>query len=587
MTNQQQQPHVPANRDIRHLQLQLQQIMQAINQLAVEVRAINQLAVEIRDRQLAFEANANQHPSLQHQVPNQSIDAPIPGLSANIVDHTNPQPVVSDIGPISHGPFNATSSEPDGVSPPAADASALKPSPEIESRGTASEAAWWKPHMMGNVERHSPPPSYPGVDINVATSPVSGIIGPESAPNGEGCTHPTIVQSNTTPTFSAPPIVTSSNGETFITTTYSAPTRVQSNTHCTSSAPPIVAFSAPPIVASTYTLPPQTDHPDEPLSMFSNIRGKSPMKRIQEAQHAHDGHDIDLGYHVEDRTQVGMTGGVPGQGLVSFKPFRPKPDISAFPDLTTNKMFDKWYYSFIGTARAMDCYDLFDSSYTPRTQRERERFHQKSRWFYAVFQKVVQTTTGKVIVEQHFHDMDCFAILQKLVDDAHTSVAGTLESVKTLSWLTSIRYIPLKHGSASGFIIKFDRALTEYNDCQKNHGDKISNGMKKTFLQQAVRDVKSFNDIRVREHESMSRNGSSASFTYKQYLETLKGAAVLYDVKGVETSHIKVPGLWQDDDIPDYIYGEQRAGDASYEVPHTPRQPEPDGQEGQDFPRGG
>ena len=70
-------------------------------------------------------------------------------------------------------------------------------------------------------------------------------------------------------------------------------------------------------------------------------------------------------------------------------------------------------------------------------------------------------TNGKVIVEDHMLEPDCFEILIKLIEDAHQSTAGALDSIDTLNWLTSVMYSGAK-GSALEFIIKFDRTLTRY-----------------------------------------------------------------------------------------------------------------------------
>ncbi|CAB9530182.1 hypothetical protein SEMRO_2776_G336840.1 [Seminavis robusta] len=151
-------------------------------------------------------------------------------------------------------------------------------------------------------------------------------------------------------------------------------------------------------------------------------------------------------------------------------------------------------------------------------------------WFYAVFQKTVKTTNGKVIVKSHFHDSDCFAILVELVQDAHLSVAGSLDHVETLKWLTSVQYSPEEQGPAVDFIVKFDTVVTRYNDGQGNSSDRLTDGIQKLFLQRVFTGVTTLNDISAREHERVCCEGHHASFTYDGYKEVLLNAATFFDI---------------------------------------------------------
>ena len=64
-------------------------------------------------------------------------------------------------------------------------------------------------------------------------------------------------------------------------------------------------------------------------------------------------------------------------------------------------------------------------------------------WFYHQLRSIVKTTTGKEIVNRHFNDRNCLAILSELTTaDAQVSPAGWLESIKLLEWLTNVRYNP-------------------------------------------------------------------------------------------------------------------------------------------------
>ena len=222
---------------------------------------------------------------------------------------------------------------------------------------------------------------------------------------------------------------------------------------------------------TAYTETPGAGHGgDEPTSMYANVRGTpiisgtSPLQRLNKMNPNKRGDPGDFGgtgYFGDQhggKQPFGGGSGDPGgdwdpdgYGGASygrqptpfpFKPFTPKPDITAYQPLTTNKIFPTWYKHFLGTARAHGFWNLFDVNYTPKTQAEIIDYKNRNAYFYSIFQKIIKTTNGEVIVQEHFHDVDCFAILLKLVEDAQTSVAGTLESVENLNWLTSVLEAP-------------------------------------------------------------------------------------------------------------------------------------------------
>ncbi|CAB9528754.1 Retrotransposon protein [Seminavis robusta] len=267
-------------------------------------------------------------------------------------------------------------------------------------------------------------------------------------------------------------------------------------------------------------------------SLFSNLEGTSPMDKVTQGRipdrFGDPGDPGGSGYHSGDDSyrgfrRKGRHGGPPGGGPPGDpwdpdgggdppagpggggggdgprrKLFHAKPDSNAYPTLKSNKDFDQWYSMFITTARAQGFHALFDSNYVPLDQESAFELRRMNEWFYAVLQKIIKTTKGKVIVKEHFHDCDCFHILHALIQDAHTSVEGTLESMETLNWLTRVKYSTTK-GSAVEFIINYDEVLTRYNDSKTNEQDKLSDSIQKLFLQQAFIDIKVLNDISARE----------------------------------------------------------------------------------------
>ncbi|CAB9511252.1 hypothetical protein SEMRO_476_G150560.1 [Seminavis robusta] len=116
--------------------------------------------------------------------------------------------------------------------------------------------------------------------------------------------------------------------------------------------------------------------------------------------------------------------------------FRAKADATAYPTLRSNKEFDTWYEAFIVIARAQGFYKVFDTEYVPMTAE--------------YFEELLRMNDGSMLssrtqsrqqweghMKSHFHDAVCFAILVELIQDAHASVAGSLDHVEVLHWLSS------------------------------------------------------------------------------------------------------------------------------------------------------
>jgi len=75
-----------------------------------------------------------------------------------------------------------------------------------------------------------------------------------------------------------------------------------------------------------------------------------------------------------------------------------KHDPSLFMTFKDGKQFDSWQHSTMAQAQAQDVAEILDSSYIPNTQDEKDLFEEKQKYMFAVFEQMLQTDTGKVII---------------------------------------------------------------------------------------------------------------------------------------------------------------------------------------------
>ena len=555
------------NHDVTRLSHQL-------DRLALAIGEINQALKETKDRQVTFENETNrrlEQQRLQHQQSLQQITASFNEQLATFQAHT-----INQLGSLQpHGSMPTTP----GLS--------LKPSPEIQTRGTDSVPGCLAQSLLGNVEEPTRSPSRPGVDMDVATQPVrGGNLDQVWDLKEEGYTQQQPIPSQSSP--SQPPFAVSSNHQPWYTPIHYP---VSSNHQPHEPIQPVVSSYQPVGPTSSHTpvqsaMPSTSQHPvpmEEPShhtrlqpqkkpSMYSNMNGTSPLQRMLASDHIAlsgtglsddnpQGHD-NGGPRDPDAISSG-SGGVSrtktrGKAPKGSKYFYAKPDATAYPTLISNKYFDKWYERFIATARAQGMYMVFDPDYVSKTFTSSAELVRMNQWLYAVFQTTVQTTTGKAIVKSHFHECDCFNILIELFLDAKASVVGSLDHVETINWLSSIQYNPGK-SPAVDFIIEFDTKVTQYNDGQFTAGDRLTDSMKKLFLQRAFTHIHVLNDVRAREYERICSKGPQESFHYEEYKEALLDAAAFYDVSNSASmaDHDRpVHGEQDDQSTPDFRSGD-------------------------------
>jgi hypothetical protein len=76
-------------------------------------------------------------------------------------------------------------------------------------------------------------------------------------------------------------------------------------------------------------------------------------------------------------------------------------DPNAFVSLKEDKQWDSWERSTVAQAQAQDLLDVLDSNFVPATPEATELFVEKQKFVYAIFDKILLTDKGKLLVRQY------------------------------------------------------------------------------------------------------------------------------------------------------------------------------------------
>ena len=105
-------------------------------------------------------------------------------------------------------------------------------------------------------------------------------------------------------------------------------------------------------------------------------------------------------------------------------------------------------------ARAQDVSEVLDPLHVPVTQDDKDLFKEKQKYMFAVFDRTLQTDTGKALVREHENDFDAQKIYVELVKFYLKSTKASLDSSNVLSYITSARLgSGIWKGSTYSFIL--------------------------------------------------------------------------------------------------------------------------------------
>jgi hypothetical protein len=142
-----------------------------------------------------------------------------------------------------------------------------------------------------------------------------------------------------------------------------------------------------------------------------------------------------------------------------------------------------------------DVSDVFNSTFVPSTAESTLLFKAKQEFVYSVFNRCVQTDTGKSIVREHEHDYNAQAVYTKLVQQATTSTKAKLSRDKLVIEITTSLLVSVWRGTHEGFVLMWKekmRLLEDMTSSQYHYADEV----KLSMLQNAVSLVSKLSQIR-------------------------------------------------------------------------------------------
>ena len=152
---------------------------------------------------------------------------------------------------------------------------------------------------------------------------------------------------------------------------------------------------------------------------------------------------------------------------------------------------------------------------------------------YLVFDHVIATDKGKEIIIDKDVTQDGQAVYRDLVAHYTTSIDAKLKADELREYISGVQYSSSWKGNSSSFIKHWKAKVKEYNELQVNPDDRLSDNIKLTMLQTAVRHVDALH--RIKEMAVNVSTVNNTPLTYPVYLGLLENASAQHDKDVVDT----------------------------------------------------
>jgi hypothetical protein len=170
-------------------------------------------------------------------------------------------------------------------------------------------------------------------------------------------------------------------------------------------------------------------------------------------------------------------------------------DTNAYPVLKDDKHWNNWNRSVISQARAHDVSDVFDRTYVPSTIDGATLFKEKQSFVYSMFNRCVQTDSGKSIVRDHEENYDAQAVYRKLEHHAKMSTKAQLAKDTLMTDLTTSKLDSSWRGTNEGFILMWKEKMRLFEDMTPNN-HRYAPEIKRSMLENSVSLVAKLNSVK-------------------------------------------------------------------------------------------
>ena len=207
-----------------------------------------------------------------------------------------------------------------------------------------------------------------------------------------------------------------------------------------------------------------------------------------------------------------------------------KRDAMSFTVLKENKQWDSAHRTLKAQAKYQDVDDILDPNYVPNPGEATALFEEKQKYMYTIFERILQTEDGRVIVRSHDKDQNAQLIYSELVQVMTRSTEAMMCSSELLSYLTHASIVDGSwRGTAKTFVLNWIDQLRQYHEMTPL-GDRLSDNTQRNLLQTAVKGLDALRQVQL--HSDLQQTSHGISLTFGQYCSLLINAATGYDNKG-------------------------------------------------------
>ncbi len=196
-------------------------------------------------------------------------------------------------------------------------------------------------------------------------------------------------------------------------------------------------------------------------------------------------------------------------------------------------MFDSIHRTLKAQARYQGVDDILNPTYKPTTTEDIALFDEKQKYMYSVFERILQTDEGKVIVRSHDDDHDAQDIYAEFLATMTQSTDATMKSAATLHYLSGAKICDGSwKGTSKSFILNWIDQLRVYHDLIPV-AQRMPEDQQLRMLQSAVHGVEVLRNIQLQADLHVKLSGSSVSFD--SYRSLLLDCAASYDSRSTTT----------------------------------------------------
>ena len=198
--------------------------------------------------------------------------------------------------------------------------------------------------------------------------------------------------------------------------------------------------------------------------------------------------------------------------------------------------FPAWWDHTIATCVGTGIEEVTIFDYTPRTMEEVEDFQNKCHWIYLVLLNTLKTPEGKEILRRYKDSQDGRRVLYDLYMEYSTSTTADIRAGNIIEELSTIRLDHTWNKPTLEFFLYIDKLMDDYNDSVRTEAQRLTQEMRRAYVERAVSGIRVFNEIKLRERDRIATNGVGARFTYTQHMYLLREAAKSYDMERARRS---------------------------------------------------